>query len=785
MTAAAATTNATNAKTLRLFDRDVRSVHALGVGGMGLGPLAIYLAGLGLRVSGGDDGMSAPMRRQLVRAGVELTATDALPDGVDLVVISSAIHHGHPGLARAIAHGTPVVRRGELLAEVAKGRKLVAVCGSHGKTTTSAMLAMALRAVGGVAGDDAGYVLGGLLADESIPPARAGAGDWLVAEIDESDGTIKHFNPELTVVVNLDWDHPDHYRRPEDLEAAFAGLFQRTRGDVLVHAGCAWSTRALAAAGRAGVTFGAGGDFALESVAADNHGLSLRLGGRFAADTAKVRAWGDFNALNAVAAGAAASLMGVAWRQDLLAAFPGVRRRQTVLAADPGVTVIEDYAHHPAEIRALLAGLRARQGGGALRVVFQPHRFSRTRQFRDEFARALSVEGVAELTLLEVYGAGEAPIEGGTTADLADCVRRIAPGLPLTVAPAGDEAGALAALGARVRPGDLVAFVGAGDIETFGRRWAAARRWDALAATLAAAVSSGTTIKREEPLGPKTTMRVGGAARLYADPAGVDDLQALLRAAKAAGVPVWLLGRGSNLIVVDEGVDGLVISLRDAAWAGFEPLPDGRVRVGAGLRLKELCGKAIKAGLGGFEFLEGIPGNVGGALRMNAGAMGGWMFDVVDSVDLLTLDGEPLTLRREQMHVGYRHCHELESAIAIGAVLRPSGEKLSDEVSRQVDVYRDKRKSSQPREPSAGCIFKNPDGDSAGRLIDTAGLKGTRVGDAEVSPVHANFIVNHGDATAADIIALVRQVRARVQAAHGVLLEPEALLYGGDWPDVL
>lgn len=771
--------------TITLFGRDVRSVHALGVGGMGLGPLAIYLAGLGLRVSGGDDGMGAAMRRQLTRAGVMLTEPTELPDGVELAVISSAIRPGHPALEAARARRLPVVRRGELLAELARGKRLVAVCGSHGKTTTTALLAALLRA----ADSPAGYVLGGLPADETTPPARVGGDDWLVAEIDESDGTIAGFAPEICVVVNLDWDHPDHYRRPEDLVAAFAALFQRTRGEVLVHAGCAWSARALAAAGRAGVTFGAGGDFALEGAESDGGGLTLKLGGRFQETReARVRAWGDFNAHNAVAAGAAAALMGVTWTRDLLADFSGVRRRQAVLPADAGVTVVEDYAHHPAEIRALLAGLRTRRetGGaaGALRVVFQPHRFSRTAQFKDAFAEALAA-GADEVILLAVYGAGEGPLPGGASADVAHALRRIAPELPVVVTTAADEAGALAALDERTRAGDMVAFVGAGDIDARARAWAARRRWDELARTLGAAVSAATVIRREEPLATKTTMRVGGAARLYAEPADKADLQALLRAARVAGVRVFLLGRGSNLIVVDEGVDGLVISLRQPGWAAFEALPDGRVRVGAGLRLKQLCGQAIKAGLGGFEFLEGIPGNVGGALRMNAGAMGGWMFDVVDEVDVVTLAGEARTLRRDEMHVGYRHCDELETAIAVGAVLCPKAPAASDEVARQVDVYRDKRKCSQPREPSAGCIFKNPPDDSAGRLIDTAGLKGERVGDAEVSPVHANFIVNHGDARAADVIALVRRVRARVLAAHGVLLEPEALLYGRDWPDVL
>ncbi|MCX6954980.1 MAG: UDP-N-acetylmuramate dehydrogenase [Verrucomicrobia bacterium] len=311
------------------------------------------------------------------------------------------------------------------------------------------------------------------------------------------------------------------------------------------------------------------------------------------------------------------------------------------------------------------------------------------------------------------------------------------------------------------------------------------RRWDEVAAALRPSLSPAAKLTREESLAGKTTMRVGGAARLYAEPASVADLQALLAGAKSHGVAVLMLGRGSNLIVPDEGVDGLVISLAHEAWAGFEPTGDGRVRVGAGLRLKNLCGLAAKAGLGGFEFLEGIPGNVGGALRMNAGAMGGWMFDVVEEVRLMTMDGAVRNLPRAAMHVDYRHCAELHDAIALVAVLRPATQADAAAVKSQMEAYSRKRHESQPREPSAGCIFKNPPGQSAGRLIDESGLKGERVGDAEVSPTHANFIVNLGRATGGDVLELVRRVRARVKQVKGVDLEPEALLYGKNWKDVL
>lgn len=769
-----------------IFGLQVQRVHLVGASGMGMAPLGIYLAGLGFRVSGEDDGWNPAVRALLERAGIALTAAGGLPDEAQLVVHSTAVAPAHDSRRRAAARGLPQARRGEMLAEVVRDRKLVAVAGSHGKTTTTAMLVTALHR----AGFPCGWVLGGLFNGEALPPARVGSGDWVVAEIDESDGTIGRFSPEVTLVVNLDWDHPDHYARLADLEAAFGALFARTKGAVFLSDACPQSARLAARGGFSApvFSFGRTGDYQgrLQSSAAD--GLILGLDGRFALREAKVRAQGEFNAANATAALAVAQHLGAQVTADSLASFAGVRRRQSLLHTS-SILIYEDYAHHPTEIRALLASLRRERPGRQV-VVFQPHRYTRTAQFKAEFAAALA--GADLLFLMDVYAASEAPVAGGTTADIYAELKKSGAADQVTYLP-GDSSGMLRALRTALQPGDTLVFVGAGDIEQTARDFVARLKaaeereaaWAGFLAVARAKAGAETRLVEREPLAGKTTMRVGGPARVYAEPATTADLQHLLQEAARRQLPVYILGRGSNLIVPDEGVDGLVISLNHETWQKFEPQPDGRIWVGAGLRLKNLCGLATKAGLQGFEFLEGIPGSVGGALRMNAGAMGGWMFDVVDEVRLMTLAGELRTMKKTEMHVDYRHCAELREAIALGALLRPAAKVQADDIRRRIDVYQKKRVESQPREPSAGCIFKNPPGNYAGRLIDEAGLKGERVGDAEVSPVHANFIVNRGHATSADIIALVRKVRARVKQAHGVDLEPEVLLYGAEWKDVL
>lgn len=773
----------------KLFGREVGQIHAVGVGGMGLGPLAIYLAARGWRVSGEDQAMSPGMADQLKAGGVVLLAGEGIPDGTDLVVTSSAVKADHSARLDAEARGIPLVRRGELLAEVARERRVVGICGSHGKTTVTAMLVALLK----TAGCDAGYVLGGLFNRPDWAPAAVGTADVLILEIDESDGTIANFSPAISVVVNLDWDHADHYADAAALNAVFADLMERTGEWIVGWEGCPSTPQLARERGRSAafVSYGRGGDFDLLASTPVTHGTELRLGERFDIASATLKAHGEFNALNATAALAVGQLLGVALQSDVLSDFPGVRRRQTMLLQDEALTVIEDYAHHPAEIRSLLESVRERMpADGRLVVVFQPHRFSRTKQFKEALAAALIPAD--SLHLLDVYSAGESPITGGSTEDLCAELLKLDSQLAINVVP-GDTDRVLALLHRGRRPGDWVVFVGAGDIEQAARRWltkveASLNRrseWDEVAEHLRRNLSDTAKVSRDETLANKTTLRVGGLARVYVEPETVADLQYVLQETTAQGRDVYVLGRGSNLLVPDAGVEGVVVSLRRAAWASFEVLADGRVRVGAGLRLKNLCGLAAKAGLSGFEFLEGIPGNVGGALRMNAGAMGGWMFDVVEEVAVIAMDGSARTWTKAELHYGYRHCVELEHAVAVGAVLKPQAVSEAESVGRQIDVYRSKRQESQPREPSAGCIFKNPDGDSAGRLIEACGLKGTRIGDAEVSTVHGNFIINRGAASSAEVIALVRRVRREVHTQTGIELQPEVLLYGATWEELI
>lgn len=303
-------------------------------------------------------------------------------------------------------------------------------------------------------------------------------------------------------------------------------------------------------------------------------------------------------------------------------------------------------------------------------------------------------------------------------------------------------------------------------------------------ATVKEACSGDSLLRENESLASKTTMRVGGVARYYAEPASVEDLVTLRRAAREAKVLIFYLGRGSNLIVMDTGYPGLVIRLSGGVWQEVRREGDSLI-ASAGARLKKVCAEAAKAGMSGFEFIEGIPGALGGSLRMNAGAMGGWVFDLVETVTCIEEDDTVVEHPVSFFNPGYRSCPELRTRVAIEARLVGGSNDQAEAIRQNMSAYALKRRESQPREPSAGCIFKNPEPRHAGQLVDAAGLKGLSVGKAEVSSIHANFIVNKGGASASDVIELVRRIRSRVFDQEGVELEPEALLLGADWKDVL
>jgi len=291
-------------------------------------------------------------------------------------------------------------------------------------------------------------------------------------------------------------------------------------------------------------------------------------------------------------------------------------------------------------------------------------------------------------------------------------------------------------------------------------------------------------LTEHEPLAAHTWFGLGGPARWMARPRDADQLTELTRRCARAGLPLRVLGQGANLLVGDDGVDGVVVRLDHQAFKRIEwPAPEGpqgqevTVRAGAGADLGRLTLEAVRRGLAGLECMAGIPGTVGGAVRMNAGGRFGCIADVIRAVRVMHRDGRQAVVAREQAGFAYRRSG-LEDVLILEAELALRRDDPARLHERYREVWEAKRRTQPLRENSAGCVFKNPPGHSAGSLIDRAGLKGRKVGGAWVAREHANFIVAREGATAADVLELIGQIRSEVSGRFGVDLELEIELWG-------
>lgn len=435
-------------------------VHLMGVGGIGMAGVARLLAEKGLRVTGCDGG--APRTMDWLRAcGIPATTghDPAHLDGAHWAIYSPALQPGHPERLKAEQRGIPLFRRGQVLPVLAERWKSLAVAGTHGKTTTSSMLAHVLR----VCGAEPSWCIGGELPPDGAP-AGVGASDWLVIEADESDGTLAHYAPDVAVITNIEFDHMEHFTAKEAMVDCFQAFARQARAVVW----CADDPEA-ARIGRAvgGVSYGfaPGADFRAEILEAGPGGtrFSAAMPGGVRASV-HVPLTGRHNVLNALAALAAGHQVGIALEAagNALGTFSLPRRRFELVGEGGGIRVLADYAHHPSEIRALIDA--ARQSGAArIWAVFQPHRYTRTAALGAEFPPAF--DGVAGVILTPVYAASETPLAGGTSADLLGHFQRQA-GAPAELA--ADLKDAADRVAERWHPGDWILLVGAGDVEDVG-----------------------------------------------------------------------------------------------------------------------------------------------------------------------------------------------------------------------------------------------------------------------------------------------------------------------------
>ncbi|WAC20378.1 UDP-N-acetylmuramate--L-alanine ligase [Luteolibacter sp. SL250] len=759
----------------RLTDRsNPLHIHLIGVAGSGMSGLALLLLGMGHRVSGCDRVTTRETER-MQKIGLEFWSPqtgEAVKDA-DLVVYSSAIRPENPAYAAAVDAGIPLLRRAECLAAILHTKKGIVISGTHGKTTTSSMTAHVLRE----AGQKPSHYVGA-----EIPILGANAkwsedGTHMVAEGDESDGTLALYHPEHSIILNIEAEHLDFYRDLDHIKEVFTKLADQTTGkivfcaeDPVAHEICSGRPNAI--------SYGWDDADYTASDIRDLKGSSafcVMKNGEPLGDV-ELGIPGNHNILNALGAIALADCCGAEFAKvaRALATFAGAKRRFETKYLSKDYRIVDDYGHHPSELAATLQTARSLKPGRVV-VLFQPHRYTRTQALADDFGKVL--QAADRIFITDVYAASEKPIEGISGQTLVDAVEKHGD-IRVTYVP--DLATAHHAVGNALEPGDLLITLGAGNVHEIGTKISADLK---VLEEMRALMPEGEIEGRlYEPMKKHTTMLVGGPAQYWMEPHSFYAFAFLVSYCRERGIPVRVVGRGSNLLVRDGGIRGAVIHPSGGVFSEVTVDGKGHVTAGAGVRLKKLASAAGGHGIGGFEWMEGIPGNVGGALRMNAGAMGSETFDQVVRVTFLDEDGVIRTRERDEIVASYRNVPELRRNFALQAVFKGKPDK-PENIKARWEESREKRRSSQPIAASAGCVFKNPEVIAAGRLVDSMGLKGTSVGKAAVSESHGNFIVNTGGASATEILTLIESIQAKAKTERYVDLETEVKILGEDEPD--
>jgi UDP-N-acetylmuramate--alanine ligase len=743
-------------------------IHLIGVAGSGMSGIAGLLLQLGHQVSGSDKLDSVETER-LQRLGLRFHQQHRAEDAADaeLVIYSSAIKPDNPIMKSAREAETKMVRRAEALAAIMSAKRGILVVGMHGKTTTSAMTAHVLREGGLHPSHYVGAEIP-ILGTNAHWDAR---GEFFVAEGDESDGTIALFHPEHTLVLNIEEEHLDFYADLAAIERVFRQLLGQTSGKIFCCADepnvariCRFSDRVICY----GLSDQA--DYRGSNVELRNFSSAFSVHrGKEKIGDAVLNVPGEHNVRNALAVIALATELGVAFEKvaKSLTKFQHARRRFEIKYDSPRFLLVDDYGHHPTEIKATLKTARS-VGRKRMLTMFQPHRYSRTKLLREEFGKAF--DQADRVVITDIYGSNESPIPGVTGQMIAD---EIAANGHRGVSYQPRLEWVHRDVGNMLDTGDLVLSLGAGNIH---------EQLSILAADLVTAeklkeiVGEDGDVRLYEPLSKHTTLRVGGPAQFWIEPRNERAFSELIRFCRRENLPLFVIGRGSNLLVRDGGIRGVVVHPSGGDFDKIE-IEENEITAGVGAKLKEIAYAARGANLGGLEWMEGIPGAVGGALRMNAGAMGGQTFEKVASVRYLDSDGNAHNKKRDELEVHYRHFPLLERNFAVSATFRGTPAER-EQIESRLHESQEKRRTTQPIAKSAGCIFKNPDSCPAGKLVDELGLKNSAVGKARVSEVHGNFIVNDGGATAADMLELIDRIKKAAKANRGIELETEVQIVG-------
>ncbi|MBN2379484.1 UDP-N-acetylmuramate--L-alanine ligase [candidate division WOR-3 bacterium] len=848
-----------------MFGR-VKHIHMVGIGGIGVSGLAYIIHNLGFEVAGSDL-KSSEITERLKKAGirVEIGHKKENLKEADVLVISSAIPRDNPEITAARERGIPIIGRGEMLGELMRMKYAIAVSGTHGKTTTSSVISLMLE-LGEL---DPTSIIGGKVV-EIGSNAKLGASEYMVAEADESDRSFLHLYPTIAVVTNIEPEHLDYYENFDDIKACFKKFVEKIPfyGLAVLCGDDPGVRDILPKLTVRHLTYGFDKSNDISPKWRRNEGWKSRFvidfDGRLY--EFELNQPGDHNILNALAAIAVGRELKVhpAVMKDALARFKGIGRRMEKLGEIETITFIDDYGHHPTEIEATLASLRMVFQQQPLRVLFQPHRYSRIKYLHEKFGPAFTKAD--EVVITEIYPASEKPIPGVGPELIEKSIKEAAPKVKVRIIT--DPRDILDYFEKSLEPGDVFLSLGAGDVFKIGKaifdvksgkepgelpelKSRSGKKPEPKAVTLKkeAKPAQKSTLKvkvekKQEPetnpgfspkakdetkpetkketakpktevkpaeesheksvlkkrdaasdwhkdlkvnyvpnlkgkflfsveIAPYTTFNIGGPVEAFVEVEAASDLTEIAEfLATYPDVPFQVLGGGSN-VVYPESFDGVVIKPGEA-FSRIRQSKD-RVYIGAGAKLTETITKLAKLELGGMEFLFGIPGSIGGAVKGNAGAFGHWVSEAVEAVYIFDLKtGSEKEIAKADIEWSYRSTSLPKWYFITEVAFKLQKTSLAKAMQEMARITAE-RQTKHPKEPSAGCVFVNPNPPKviAGKMIEELGFKGKKSGGAMVSQMHANFIVNTGNATQKDVVALIREIKAAVKKSFSIDLHEE------------
>lgn len=762
-----------------------KKILFVGIGGMGMAPLAIYARLRGLEIYGYDDAEILPFiqssleklhipiiplesfLKKISEVNFDTLACDWVKN-FDEIVYSTAILSDHFIRKAAVKSEILCTQRGIFLSRIVQDRYLIAVTGSHGKTTTTGMLINLIP--------HSDYILGGFFdeKDKELPAHYNPENKLIICEVDESDGTIENFFPSITLTLNLDEDHLVNYKNINHRDAVFSKLYNQTTQAIFIPQGekhLGYLTQGISNAKV--IKFSTKGNFFKDNLSAA-HQVVQFLGQKHQLSGIKKENHSNKNCLSKIF------------------------RRNTFLGKLNGVNYIADYAHHPREIEAFLDNFIKEQGQYLDVIFFQPHRYSRTHQYFKDFVELFSnLLPNVKVYLLPVYSAGETPITQGDSESLAQAIREISPQSKNLLLENDDQLFATLEHIANEpfnQNEKNVLFIGAGNIFQKAEDFIKRKKTETMVSFL---TSKSIAFERDANMSHRNSWQVKTTSVLLIHPQSIEQLKDTINQLKILALPFLNIGLGSNLLLDDPSIVYIALS---AMGRNIVIDENGYVDVQAGCNLRKFCKELASYGWAGCEDLSGIPGSIGGALYMNAGAHGQEIFDYLESLQILNWNLQVQDIKKENISYSYRK--GFQNGIILSAKFKFTQKEKPELILAHIEEKRLWRIQKQPTEPNAGSVFKNPivtldycekltypslnvfeiDGEkqyvklSAGQLIELMGLKGSCCGGASVSAKHANFIVNSGKkALPIEIKNLIRWIQFRVFLSSGIFLEREIL----------